>query len=214
MTRRLFAVTILLFAFALCGLAVPAVAQQQPPALVIVGDSISAAYGLPAGAGWVELLATRLKERGYAFRVINASITGDTTAGGKARLPMLLTQHRPAIVVIELGGNDGLRGGDIKATRDNLDAMVSLAQRAGAKVLLVGMRLPPNYGPTYTRDFNALFSAVASAHKVPLVSYFFDGFGERNDMFQPDRIHPSVAAQPQLLDNVWPSLEPLLGKPR
>lgn len=214
MTRRLFAVTVSLFVLALGAAPLPAVAQHRPPAIVVVGDSVSAAYGLPAGAGWVERLAARIKERGYPFRVVNASITGDTTAGGRARLPALLTQHHPAVVVIELGGNDGLRGGDLKATRDNLDAMVSLAQRAGAKVLLVGMKLPPNYGSAYTRDFDTLFTTVASTRKVPLVSYFFEGFGERNEMFQPDRIHPSAAAQPRLLDNVWPYLEPLLGKSR
>jgi acyl-CoA thioesterase-1 len=214
MTRRLFAITVSLFVLALCAAPFPAVAQARAPTLVVVGDSISAAYGLPAGSGWVDLLAARIKERGYPFRVVNASITGDTTAGGRARLPALLTQHHPAVAVIELGGNDGLRGGDLKATRDNLDAMVSLAQRAGAKVLLVGMKLPPNYGPAYTRDFDALFTSVASTRKVPLVPFFFEGFGERNEMFQPDRIHPSVAAQAKLLDNVWPHLEPLLGKSR
>jgi acyl-CoA thioesterase-1 len=113
-----------------------------------------------------------------------------------------------------LGGNDGLRGGDLKATRENLDTMVAAAVREGAKVLLVGMRLPPNYGPAYTREFDALYAAVAAARKVPLLPYFFDGFGEKNDLFQPDRIHPTAAAQPLLLDNVWPRLEPLLGKPR
>ena len=192
----------------------PAHAQHKAPPLLVVGDSVSAAYGLPAGTGWVDLLAARLKERGYAQRVINASISGDTTAGGRARLPTLLSQHRPGIVVIELGGNDGLRGGDLKAARDNLDAMATAATLAGAKVLLVGMRLPPNYGPAYTREFDALYATVATARKVSLLPYFFDSFGERNDMFQPDRIHPTAAAQPALLDNVWPRLEPLLGKPR
>jgi acyl-CoA thioesterase-1 len=213
-TRRRFLAAAALCALFPCATPRRAQAQHKAPPLLVVGDSISAAYGLPAGAGWVDLLAARLKERGYAQRVINASITGDTTAGGRARLPTLLTQHRPGIIVIELGGNDGLRGGDLKATRDNLDTMVQAATLAGAKVLLVGMRLPPNYGPAYTREFDALFAAVATARKVPLLPYFFDGFGERNDMFQPDRIHPTATAQPTLLDNVWPRLEPLLGKPR
>jgi len=198
---------------AVCAPAAP-VAQGAGATLLIVGDSISAGYGLPAGAGWVDLLAARLKERGYPQRVVNASITGDTTAGGLARLPALLAQHRPAIVVVELGGNDGLRGGDLKATRANLDAMVAAIQRAGARVLLVGMRLPPNYGPAYTREFDALYTGVAGARKVPLLPYFFDGFGERNELFQPDRIHPTAAAQPKLVDNLWPILAPLLGKPR
>ena len=191
-----------------------AVAQNKTPALLVVGDSISAAYGLPGSTGWVDLLASRLKERGYPQRVINASISGDTTAGGRARLPALLAQHQPAIVVVELGGNDGLRGGDLKAMRANLDAMVEAAQKSGASVLLVGMRLPPNYGPAYTREFETNYGAVAAARKVPLVPFFYEGFGERLDLFQPDRIHPAVAAQPLLLDNVWPKLAPLLGKPR
>jgi acyl-CoA thioesterase I len=203
-------------ALAAAGVALPrsAFAQGKPPVLLVVGDSISAGYGLAPGTGWVDLLAARLKERGYPQQVVNASISGDTTAGGRARLPALLAQHRPAIVVIELGGNDGLRGGALKATRENLDAMITAAQRAGAKTLLIGMRLPPNYGGAYTREFEALFAAAAGAHKVPLLPYFFDGFGEKNEMFQPDRIHPTAAAQPLLLDNVWPRLAPLLGKPR
>ncbi len=203
-------------ALAAAGVAPPraVLAQGKPPVLLVVGDSISAGYGLAPGTGWVDLLAARLKERGYPQQVVNASISGDTTAGGRARLPALLAQHRPAIVVIELGGNDGLRGGALKATRENLDAMITAVQRAGAKTLVIGMRLPPNYGGAYTREFDALFAAAAAAHKVPLVPYFFDGFGEKNEMFQPDRIHPTAAAQPLLLDNVWPRLAPLLGKPR
>jgi acyl-CoA thioesterase-1 len=203
-------------ALAAAGVAPPraALAQGGPPVLLVVGDSISAGYGLAPGTGWVDLLAARLKERGYPQQVVNASISGDTTAGGRARLPALLAQHRPAIVVIELGGNDGLRGGALKATRENLDAMITAVQRAGAKTLVIGMRLPPNYGGAYTREFEVLFAAAASAHKVPLLPYFFDGFGEKNEMFQPDRIHPTAAAQPLLLDNVWPRLAPLLGKPR
>jgi acyl-CoA thioesterase-1 len=217
--RRLFlaavAHTVVSLAIALvAGAPAPLFAQGVAPTLVVVGDSISAGYGLPAGVGWVDLLAARLKERGYPQRVVNASISGDTTAGGRARLPALLSQNRPAIVIVELGGNDGLRGGDLKATRENLDAMVTAIQRTGAKVMIVGMRLPPNYGPAYTREFETLYMAVSNAHKVPLVPYFFDGVGEHNELFQPDRIHPTAAAQPRLLDNVWPALLPLLGKPR
>jgi acyl-CoA thioesterase-1 len=215
MTLRRRFLGVLALAAALAG-ALPHLARSESgaPALLVVGDSISAAYGLTAGTGWVELLAARLKERGYPQRVVNASITGDTTAGGRARLPALLSQYKPGVVIVELGGNDGLRGGNLKSTRDNLDAMVTAIQRAGAKALVVGMRLPPNYGPAYTREFEALYTAVAQAHKAPLVPFFFAGFGERNEMFQPDRIHPTAAAQPLLLDNVWPALQPLLGKPR
>ncbi len=215
--RRRFLAALVLAAAALAlgpGGPRPAAAQRAAPVLLVVGDSISSAYGLPAGAGWVDLLAARLREKGYPQRVVNASIAGDTTAGGRARLPALLDQHRPALVVVELGGNDGLRGGNLDATKANLDAMVVAIQRAGAKVLIVGNKLPPNYGPAYTRAFETLYMAVANAHKVPLVPYFFDGFGERNEMFQPDRIHPNAAAQPLLLDNVWGKLAPLLGKPR
>jgi acyl-CoA thioesterase I len=212
--RRLIAAVVLAAAGATLAGTPAALGQGKPPVLLVVGDSISAGYGLAPGAGWVDLLAARLKERGYPHHVVNASISGDTTAGGRARLPALLARERPAIVVIELGGNDGLRGGDLKATRENLDAMIAAVIRAGARPLVIGMRLPPNYGGAYTREFDLLFAASASAHKAPLVPFFFDGFGEKNEMFQPDRIHPTAAAQPLLLDNVWPRLAPLLGKPR
>ncbi len=192
--------------------ALPALAQPREPVLLVVGDSISAGYGLPAGKVWVDLLAARLKAEGYRYRVVNASITGDTTAGGRARLTALLVTHQPAIVIIELGGNDALRGGRLAATRENLDAMVTLAQRAKAKVLLVGMQMPSNYGPAYVREFNEVFTTVAKAHKVPLVPFFFEGFGEDMAYFQPDRIHPTAEAQPRLLNNVWPTLKPLLAK--
>jgi acyl-CoA thioesterase-1 len=191
-----------------------ALADPAAPVLLVVGDSISAAYGVPPGAGWVDLLADRLTAQRYSYRVINASITGDTTAGGRARLPALLAAHKPAIVVLELGGNDGLRGGNLGSTRENLDAMVAAVQRAGAKPLLIGMKLPPNYGAAYVREFEALFASIARTRKVPLVPFFFAGFGERNEMFQPDRIHPTATAQPLLLDNVWPLLLPLLGSRR
>ncbi len=182
------------------------------PVILVVGDSISAAYGLPGGTGWTDLLAKRLAERRYPHRVVNASISGDTTAGGRSRLPALLARHKPAVVVIELGGNDALRGGDLAATRANLDAMVVAAQAARARVLIVGMRVPPNYGPVYGRGFEALFADVAKARKAALVPFLFEGFGERNELFQPDRIHPAVEAQPLLLDNLWPALEPLLKR--
>ena len=192
----------------------PVDADPGVPVLLIVGDSVSAAYGLPPGTGWVDLLTKRLVSQKFLHRVVNASITGDTTASGRSRLPALLAQHKPAIVVVELGGNDGLRGGNLAATRENLATMVAAAQRTGARVLVVGMRLPPNYGAAYVREFSALFAGVASARKVPLVPFFFEGFGERNELFQPDRIHPTAAAQLLLLDNVWPLLLPLLGSPK
>ena len=183
-----------------------AFAQAAAPVILIVGDSISAGYGLRPGAGWATLLQQRLETGHYPHRVINASISGDTSAGGRAGLAALLAQHRPAVTIIELGGNDGLRGG-------NLDAMAAMAQKAGSQVLLVGMRLPPNYGPAYVQRFDATFADVAKARKIALVPFLFDGFGENNALFQPDRVHPTAAAQPKLLDNVWRELRPLLGTP-
>jgi acyl-CoA thioesterase-1 len=186
--------------------------QDKTPVVLVVGDSVSAGYGLSNGQGWVELLTRKLATEGYKYRVVNASISGDTTAGGRARLPALLAQHRPAVVVVELGGNDALRGGKLATTRDNLDAMVTGSQAAGAKVLVVGMEIPPNYGPAYAREFKEAFASVAGARKVPLVPSFFAGFGEDLAYFQPDRIHPTAQAQSRLLDNVWPQLAPLLRK--
>ncbi|MBK9703248.1 MAG: arylesterase [Betaproteobacteria bacterium] len=203
---------ILLFLLALSTLPAAARAADGAPVVLVVGDSISAGYGLAPGQVWVDLLAARLKSEGYRHRIVNASISGDTTAGGRARLPALLAQHRPAVVVLELGGNDGLRGGALKSTRENLDAMVVAAQKAGARVLLLGMKLPPNYGPAYTREFDALFAGVAAARKTVFVPFLFEGFGDDNTLFQADRIHPTAAAQPKLLANVWPALVPLLGR--
>jgi acyl-CoA thioesterase-1 len=193
-------------------LSAPARATGAAPVLLVLGDSISAGYGLAAGTGWVALLDARLKSDGYRHSVVNASISGDTTAGGRARLPALLAQYTPAIVVIELGGNDALRGGNLAATRANLESMVAAAQDAKARVLIVGMQLPPNYGPAYVRDFSALFAEVAKAKRVPIVPAFFAGFGDDLALFQPDRIHPTAQAQAKLLDNVWPTLQPLLRK--
>jgi acyl-CoA thioesterase-1 len=209
-TRRLFVHCVLA---AVCAVAAPW-AEASPPTILVVGDSISAAYGIAPEQGWVRLLAERLERERFLHRVVNASISGDTTAGGRARLPALLARHSPTIVIIELGGNDGLRGGSLRSTRDNLDAMVVAAQRAGARVLVIGMKLPPNYGPAYTREFDAVFAEVAAARRAALLPFFFAGFGENNAYFQPDRIHPTAEAQPQLLANVWPVLRPLLGKPR
>jgi acyl-CoA thioesterase-1 len=212
-SRRLFVGRLALLALAFA--AAPFARGDAPAStLLVVGDSISAAYGLAPGTGWVDLLAARLAAQKLPYRVVNASITGDTTAGGKARLPALLATHKPAVVIIELGGNDGLRGGNLASTRDNLAAMVAAVHGANAKPLIVGMKLPPNYGAAYVRDFDALFATVARAGKAPLVPFFFEGFGERGDLFQADRIHPTAEAQPLLLDNVWPALLPLLSTRR
>ena len=187
-------------------------AQVSAPIVLVVGDSISAGYGLAKGEGWVDLLAARLKETGHRERVVNASISGDTTAGGRARLPALLREHRPAIVIVELGGNDALRGGDLAATRTNLDAIVADVQAAHAQPLIVGMKVPPNYGTAYARTFDALFIDVAKKRRASVVPYVFEGFGDDLALFQADRIHPTTAAQVKILDNVWPLLLPLLAR--
>jgi acyl-CoA thioesterase I len=199
---------------ALVPVAAPAIAASvRAPVIMVVGDSISAGYGLATGQVWVSLLDAKLKKERYPHRVVNASISGDTTAGGRARLPALLKEHRPAVVVIELGGNDALRGQPLDATKSNLAAMTAAAQAAGAKVLILGMKLPPNYGPRYVKAFDSLFEDVANARKAAFVPYLFDGFGEDLALFQSDRIHPTAEAQARMLATVWPALKPLLGAP-
>ena len=181
--------------------------------IVVVGDSMSAEYGIQRGSGWVALLQQRLQEQKVNAKVVNASVSGDTTAGGRARLPALLTQHQPTVVVIELGGNDALRGLPLKNTEDNLATMVQAAQKAGAQVLLVGMQVPPNYGTDYANKFAGLFTSVAQAHKAAVVPFFLKGVADGPDptrLFQPDRIHPRAEAHPQMLANVWPELKKLL----
>ena len=212
-TRRHF--TVCATALGLWGLAPGAFAQTRstPKNLLVVGDSLSAEYGLRRGSGWVALLDARLQERKLPYRVVNASISGDTTSGGRSRLPALLSQHQPAVVVIELGGNDALRGLPLEMTEQNLRAMTQAAQQAGARVLLAGMQMPPNYGAAYTQQFAALFAKVAQAHKAALVPFFLKGVADAADplaLFQADRIHPNEQAQPLMLDNVWPVLAPLL----
>ncbi len=191
-----------------------AVAAAQAPVVLVLGDSLSAEYGLPRDTGWVKLLADRLAQYGAKYTVVNASISGETTHGGRARLPALLKQHRPAIVVIELGANDGLRGLPLAAMRDNLSAMIDASRAAGARVLLIGIRIPPNYGRDYADRFAATFVELARQRKVALAPFLLDGFGDRVEYFQDDRIHPNEKAQPLMLDNVWPHLKPLLAAPR
>ena len=198
--------------------AVPAWAQSSKkpaaqPRIVVLGDSLSAEYGLVRGSGWVALLEKRLSAEKIAASVINASISGDTTSGGRARLGALLKQHRPTVLVIELGGNDALRGLPLKNTQDNLSAMAQAAQKAGAKVLLLGMQVPPNYGRQYAEQFAQLFVSVAQKNKTALVPFLLKGVADRQDAtawFQADGIHPLAKAHPQMLDNVWPALRPLL----
>lgn len=185
-------------------------AHAAAPNLLVVGDSLSAAYGIPADRGWVSLLQQRLREQGKDYRVINASITGDTTHGGLTRLPKALQSHRPTLVIIELGGNDGLRGFDLETTRSNLHEMIRLSRDAGASVLLLGVRLPANYGKAYRERFSEVFSSLAAAEQVALVPAFMLGVSDHLDMMQADGIHPSAKAQEKLLENVWPTLLPLL----
>lgn len=178
--------------------------------VLVVGDSISAAFGLDTAQGWVALLEKRLAERDRDYQVVNASISGDTSAGGLARLPALLDAHRPEVVIIELGGNDGLRGLPPAQLQQNLARMIDSACSRGAQVLLLGMRLPPNYGERYTRAFEAVFSDLAEEKGVALVPFFLEGVGGVPGMMQPDGIHPTADAQPLLLEHAWSALEPLL----
>jgi acyl-CoA thioesterase I len=189
-----------------------AAARAEAPVILVFGDSISAGYGLPLEQGWVELLKTRLKSQGYGDQVVNASVSGETTAGGLARLPRALELHHPSIVILELGGNDGLRGLPIAQMRANLTQMATLSAAAGAKVLLLGMRMPPNYGPEYTKQFAMVFSDLATDKKIPFVPFLLTDIALSPALLQADDIHPNALGQPILLDNVWPSLKPLLHK--
>ena len=178
--------------------------------LLVVGDSLSAAYGIAADAGWVAQLQQRLRQERLDYTVINASISGDTTANGRTRLPAALARHRPEVVVIELGGNDGLRGLPLAEMQRNLSAMVRAAKTAGARVLLIGIKLPPNYGARYNRAFERVYREIAQDQSTALVPHLLDGVAGVDGMMQADGIHPTAAAQARLLDNVWPMLRPLL----
>ncbi|HQD14883.1 MAG TPA: arylesterase [Ottowia sp.] len=191
----------------------PAAKSSEGKVVLVLGDSLSAEYGLSRGTGWVALLDKKLAEEKIAARVVNASISGDTTSGGRSRLAALVAQHQPAVVVIELGGNDALRGLPLELTADNLTAMTQAAQKAGAKVLLVGMQVPPNYGADYGRRFSGVFVDVAKANKAAVVPFMLKGVADGPDatrMFQADRIHPTQEAHPIILANVWPELRKLL----
>jgi len=188
-------------------------AQTSPKTILVLGDSLSAEYGLPRGSGWVALLEQQLKAEKIMARVVNASISGDTTSGGRSRLPGVLAQHKPTHVVIELGGNDALRGLPLKTTEENLAEMTHAAQKTGAKVLLVGMQVPPNYGTDYGARFAATFANVAKSSKAALVPFLLKGVADApnaDQLFQTDRIHPKAQAHPAMLANVWPELKKLL----
>lgn len=181
-------------------------AEDADPTILIVGDSLSSGYGLEPGESWVALLRDRLSAEGYGHKVVNASISGDTTGGGLRRLPRALEAHRPDIVIIELGGNDGLRGTPVMVIRRNLASMIRLSQASGARVVLAGMVMPPNYGDTYTDNFAAAYADLADDYDTAFIPFFMDGVALDPGKMQPDQIHPNAAGQPVLLDNLWPAL--------
>jgi acyl-CoA thioesterase I len=202
-----------LIAIACLGLAffsLPSAALATAKNVLIVGDSLSAAYGLPRESGWVALLAAQIKQEAPAYAVINASISGETMSGAWQRLPALLKQHAPAVVVIELGGNDALRGLALSQTQGALNSMVLAAKKSGARVLLIPMKMPPNFGAAYTAGFEKIYPSVAKQHGAMLSPFILQDFAENPAFFQRDRIHPTVEAQPLMLKTVWPSLKPLL----
>jgi len=178
---------------------------------MVFGDSLSSAYGLPQEDGWVSLLKKRLQQERLDYQVINTSVTGETTRGGLSRIAQSIATHHPAIVILELGGNDGLRGQPVEATRDNLEGIIKACQLHGAKVLLIGMRLPPNYGTAYTQKFQSIYPELAKRYRLPLTPFMLEGFGYEPAMFQSDGIHPTAMAQPIILDTIWKTLKPLLG---
>lgn len=178
--------------------------------LLVLGDSLSAGFGIDINAGWVALLQQRLMQEQRDYNVVNASISGDTTANGLARLPPLLAKHRPHLVIVELGGNDGLRGLPLEQMKHNIDAIVAKAKASGANVLLLGVRLPPNYGPAYTEKFQQIYREVANERRVPLVPFMLNGVDTNPSLMQPDGLHPRAQAQTRILDNVWARLKTLL----
>ena len=207
--KRLLALFVLIAASVSANRAAPA----EAPVILVFGDSISAGYGLArVEQGWVALLQTRLREQEYGYQVVNASVSGETTAGGLARLPRALMLHQPKIVILELGGNDGLRALPIAQMRANLVRMIDLSTAAGAQVLLLGMRIPPNYGPDYTEQFRLCYTEVARDKKLPLVAFLLNGIALTPNLMQADGIHPDELGQPLLMANIWPSLKPLLRR--
>jgi len=191
-------------------LAASASAYSAPKTVLVLGDSLSAEYGLARGAGWVALLEQKLKAEKIDARIVNASISGETTSGGRARLPALLNQHKPQVVVIELGANDGLRGLPVPAAEANLRAMASMSQKQDAKVMLIGMRMPPNYGRAYTERFFTMYENLAKEVKAPLVPFMLEGVADKPALFQADRLHPNADAHPIILNNIWPTFKALI----
>jgi acyl-CoA thioesterase-1 len=195
---------------ALLMLCASASAYSAPKTVLVLGDSLSAEYGLSRGTGWVALLEQKLKSENIDAAIVNASISGETTSGGRIRLPALIAQHKPAVVVIELGANDGLRGLPVASAEANLRGMITLAQQNNARVLLVGMRMPPNYGRAYTERFFAMYKGLSKQFKAPLVPFMLEGVAEKPALFQADRLHPNGQAHPIILANIWPQLSKLV----
>ena len=208
--HRVAAVVLAAIALALAGANAAAAGTQTGGVVLVLGDSLSAGYGLSREQGWVFLLQERLRKTHPAYEVVNASISGDTSRGGQARLPKLLKRLKVSVAVVELGGNDGLRGIVLKRTKAHLADMIEALKAHGAKVVLAGMQIPPNLGPRYTREFKALYPELAAKHQVALIPFLLEGVADKADLMQSDGIHPTAKAQPLLLDNVWPHLEPLL----
>ena len=207
-------------ALIVCGTVAPAIAATSAlsqatdrPVILILGDSLSAEYGLARDSGWVKLLEARLRDEQYDYGIVNASISGETTSGGLARIDELLTRVKPATVIVELGGNDALRGLPLASTQENLASIVARSQKVRASVLIVGMQIPPNYGKAYADRFAEVFTSTSKRYGTALTPFFFAGFADQLDLFQPDRIHPTAAAQGRLLENAWPDLKPLLKRP-
>ncbi|MBU1692252.1 MAG: arylesterase [Gammaproteobacteria bacterium] len=204
-TRLLLIVCFLLWAVA-------AQATQSAPVILVLGDSLSASYGIPADSGWVSLLDQRIHQKRPGYRVINASISGETTSGGRYRIEQVLAEHRPAVVILELGANDGLRGLPLDAAASNLNAIITACRKSKARVLLIGMRLPPNYGSAYAAKFQSIYQQAAQRHKISLLPFLLDGFADNPELFQADGLHPTTAAQPMIMERVWKVLQPMLAK--
>ena len=208
---RLFVVLFSVFIQAAVATTATAAEKSAQPTILVYGDSLSAAYSMPQAKGWVSLLQQRLQEKGYPHKVVNASVSGETTSGGLSRLGITLRQHQPDIVLLELGANDGLRGLPLAQMRSNLKTMIKTSQDAGAEVMLLGIMIPPNYGPKYTQEFSRSFGELANEYDLPLVKFLLEGVAGKPELTLDDGLHPSAAAQPRILDNVWQVLAPELN---
>lgn len=200
---------LLIVCFLLWGVA--AQATQSSPVILVFGDSLSASYGIPVDSGWVSLLDQRVRQKMSGYRVINASISGETTSGGRYRIEQVLAEHRPTVVILELGANDGLRGLPLDAAASNLNAIITACRNRKTRVLLIGMRLPPNYGSAYAAKFQSIYLQAAQRHKIPLLPFLLEGFADKPELFQADGLHPTTPAQPLIMERVWKLLQPILA---